>query len=138
MIAMSHDPWVSPPPPIRPIAFDGSRGNRQPLPPLLLQLATMDEHERIHAAFGDQPCGDDGLSERGRGRQDAGVVREHVLGRLRCSGYNSPRNVTAAAYRRSARRESLRQSPIAERYGGPRPDNPVAIRCGAGDPLHRR
>ena len=41
----------------------------QPLDPLLEQLAPMHQDQRIDAPLRDQPCGDDGFSERsGRGQ----------------------------------------------------------------------
>ena len=43
---------------------------RQSLDPLFLQLPAMHENERIDAALGDQPCGDDGLSKGGRGGRE--------------------------------------------------------------------
>ena len=41
----------------------------------------MHEHQRVDAALGDQPRGDHGLSEGGRGRQDAHVVGQQGVGR---------------------------------------------------------
>ena len=52
----------------------------QALDPLFQQLPAMDENQRIDAALGDQPCGDDGFSEGGRGGEHAGVVGQHGLG----------------------------------------------------------
>ena len=42
----------------------------------------MDEHQRIDAALGDEPRGNDGLSESRRCRQHAGVMGQH----LACGG----------------------------------------------------
>ena len=53
---------------------------RQSLHPLFQQLAAMHENQRIDAALGDEPRGNDGLSEGGRGRQDARVVGQHRPG----------------------------------------------------------
>ena len=72
------------PPPIRPIDFAGTfRNVGETLDPLIQELPPMHEHQRIHAALGDQPGRDDGLAERRRGGQDAGVVLQHRLGRER-------------------------------------------------------
>ena len=54
---------------------------RESLDPLIEQLTPMDEHQRVHAALGDEPRGDDRLAERRRGGQHAGVVRQHRVGR---------------------------------------------------------
>ena len=54
---------------------------RQTLDPLVQQLAPMHEHQRIDAALGDQPGGDDCLAERRRGGQDASVVLQHRVRR---------------------------------------------------------
>ena len=37
----------------------------------------MDQHERVDAALGDEPRGDDGLAKRGGGCQDASLVAQH-------------------------------------------------------------
>ncbi len=50
---------------------------RQPLDPLVHELPAVDQDERVDAASGDQPRGDDRLAERRRGRQHAGVVPQH-------------------------------------------------------------
>ena len=55
---------------------------RESLDPLIEQLAPMDEDQRVHAALGDQPRGDDGLAKRRRRGEHAGVVRQHRV----CSG----------------------------------------------------
>ena len=54
--------------------------HRQPLDPLLQQLAAMHEDQRIDAALGDQPGGNDRLAEGGRGRQNARFMPQHLLG----------------------------------------------------------
>ena len=41
----------------------------------------MNQHERVHAAPGDEPRGDDGLAKGGCGRQHAGLMTQH---RVRC------------------------------------------------------
>ena len=65
------------PPPIRPIRLRGStEKRRQALHPLIEQLLSMHEHQRVDAALGDQPRGDDRLAEGGRGGQHTGVVRQ--------------------------------------------------------------
>ena len=50
------------------------------LDPLLLQLPPMHQYERIDAAFGDQPRGHHGLSERSGGGQYSRVLGKHGLG----------------------------------------------------------
>ena len=50
---------------------------RESLDPLVQQLTPMHEHERADAALGDQPGGDHRLAKRRRGRQHAGLVRQH-------------------------------------------------------------
>ena len=80
---------------------------RQPLDPLVEQLPPMDEHERVDAALGDEPGGDDRLAERRRRGQHAGVVRQHRFrGGLSAPARSSPseRHVQTVG-RRSARRE---------------------------------
>ena len=54
---------------------------REPLDPLVEQLATMYEDERVHAPLRDQPRGDHRLAKRGRGGQHASVVRQDCAGR---------------------------------------------------------
>lgn len=53
---------------------------REPLDPLVEELASVDEHERVHPASGDQPSGDHRLAERGGCCQHTRVVRHHRLG----------------------------------------------------------
>ena len=64
-------------------SYDGRRKiekNPEPGNPLLHELTAMNEDERVHAACGDhRPC-DDRLSEPGRRRQHAGLVREQRIG----------------------------------------------------------
>ena len=72
------------PPPIRPISLcRKTEKRRQSLDPLIHQLPAMDEHQRVDAALGNQPRGNDRLSKRcGRGKH-AGVVGQHLAcGRL--------------------------------------------------------
>ena len=86
------------PPPIRPIDFAGTPRNvDEPLDPLVEQLPPMHEHERVDAALGDQPGGDDRLAERRRGGQHAGLVRQHRVAPL-------------PSARAAARRESVTSS----------------------------
>ena len=53
--------------------------HREPLAPLIEQLAAMHEHERVHAAARDQVCANDGLPKRGRRREHAIIVREECF-----------------------------------------------------------
>jgi hypothetical protein len=46
------------------------------------ELFSVDEHERVHVAAGDEPGCEHGFSEGGCGREHAGIVGEHRLGRL--------------------------------------------------------
>ncbi len=48
--------------------------------PLLHELLAVNKDEGIHSAPGDEPGGEDGLAEGGRGGEDAGVVGEHGEG----------------------------------------------------------
>ncbi len=54
---------------------------RETLNPLVEQLTAMNQHERVHAAPGDEPRGDDGLAERCCGCQYASLMTQH---RVRC------------------------------------------------------
>jgi len=54
--------------------------SRQPLDPLIEQLPSMHEHQRVHAALRDQPRGNNGLAERGRRRKDPHIMSEHRVG----------------------------------------------------------
>ena len=79
---------------------------REPLDPLVEQLPPMHEHERVDAALGDEPGGDDGLAERGRGGQHAGLVRQHrVCRRLLLGPELALKASRPEGGRRSARRE---------------------------------
>ena len=49
----------------------------QPVAPLLHELLAVNENQGVDAALGDQPGGDDRLSECGRRGQNAGVVRQN-------------------------------------------------------------
>ena len=53
----------------------------QPVAPLLHELLAVNKDQGVDAALGDQPGGDDCLSECGRRGQNAGVVRQHGGGR---------------------------------------------------------
>jgi hypothetical protein len=52
---------------------------REPLDPLIEELAAMHEHQRAHAACGDQPRANDRLAERRRRREHAGIVRQQSI-----------------------------------------------------------
>ena len=47
------------------------------LNPLLEQLSSMHEHQRVDATLRNQPCGDDGFPERRGGGQNADIMTEH-------------------------------------------------------------
>ena len=54
-----------------------AKKRREALDPLILQLPAMHEHERVDAAFGDEPRADHGFPEgRGRG-QHTRIVGQH-------------------------------------------------------------
>jgi hypothetical protein len=55
---------------------------REPLDPLIEQLAPVHEDQRVHATLGNQPRGDDGLAQCGRCREHTGILRQHRV----CSG----------------------------------------------------
>ena len=40
----------------------------------------MNEHERVHPALSNEPCGNDGLAKCGSGRQDSHFVPQHGVG----------------------------------------------------------
>ena len=63
------------------LAFRNVEKLAQPVAPLLHELLAVNENQGVDAALGDQPSGDDRLSERGRRGQNAGVVRQHGGGR---------------------------------------------------------
>ena len=63
------------------LAFRNVEELAQPVGPLLHELLAVNENQGVDAALGDQPRGDDRLSECGRRGQDAGVVRQHGGGR---------------------------------------------------------
>ena len=63
------------------LAFRDIEKLAQPVGPLHHELLAVHENQGIDAAPGDQPGGDDRLSECGRRRQDAGVVGQHGGGR---------------------------------------------------------
>jgi hypothetical protein len=48
---------------------------------LVEQLTTVHQNQCVDAALGDEPCGDDGLTESGRSGKNAGLMPEHVAGR---------------------------------------------------------
>ena len=50
---------------------------RESLDPLIEQLAPVHENQRVHAALGNQPRGDDGLAKRRRRGENTGIVRQH-------------------------------------------------------------
>src|SRR6516164_9739616 len=54
-----------------------SKEGRKTLGPLMLQLPPMYQNECIHAPLGNQPRGNDGLSEGGRGCQHSRIMGEH-------------------------------------------------------------
>ena len=63
------------------LAFRNAEKLAQPVAPLLHELLAVNENQGVDAAVGDQPGGDDRLSECGRRGQYAGVVRQHGGGR---------------------------------------------------------
>ena len=72
----------------------------------------MDEHQRVHAALGDQPRGDDRLAKRRRRGEHAGIVRQHRVcsGLLLAPQLAVKRHVERCALR-SVRRESRSERP---------------------------
>lgn len=53
----------------------------QPFNPLFHQLFPMHEDERVDGALGDEPCGDNRLSERRRCRKRSYIEAHHGLNR---------------------------------------------------------
>ena len=54
-----------------------AKERRESFNPLIEQLTPVHEDQRVHAALGNQPRGDDGLAKRGRCGEDADIVRQH-------------------------------------------------------------
>ena len=50
--------------------------SRQPFDPLVEQLLPVHQHQRAHAALGDEPGRDHGLPEGGRGGEHSGLMRQ--------------------------------------------------------------
>src|SRR5262249_37724214 len=51
------------------------------LDPLIEQLASMNEHERVHSALSNEPRGDDSLAKCSSGRQHPSVMTQHGVRR---------------------------------------------------------